>query len=180
MAKKTEKPAPKDKQYEAMFLFPPPGTTDVDGMIKTATGIIERHGGKMILAKKWDERKLYYEVKHQKRGTYIIAYFTGPGTAVGAIERDVNLSEDVLRVLVTTAEHLTRKEMEAVEPQPIQPREERAPWDRPDFNRPPRRDDRGPSDRGPGDRGMGDRMGDRGPRRDEGAPAEAGAGADKD
>ena len=33
------------KQYEAMFLFPPPGTTDVEGMIKIATGIIERHGG---------------------------------------------------------------------------------------------------------------------------------------
>ena len=164
MAKKTEKPAePKAEkihQYEAMFLFPPPGTTDLDAMIKTATAFIERHGGKIILIKKWDERKLYYEIKKQKRGTYIIAYFNAPGSAVSAIERDVTLSEDVLRVLITDAGHLTQKEMEAVEPQPIQPREERAPWDKPDFNRPPRRDDRGP-------------------RRDEGAPAEA-AAADKD
>jgi small subunit ribosomal protein S6 len=170
MAKKTEKPVVKQKQYEAMFLFPPPGTTDVDAMIKTAQGIIERHGGKVMVIKKWDERKLYYEIKHQKRGTYILAYFTAPGAAVGAIERDVNLSEDVLRVMVTTAEHLSKKEMEAVEPQPIQPREERAPWDRPDFNRPPRREDRGPSERGLLDR---DRV-----RREEAAPAEAGAEKD--
>ena len=131
-------------QYEAMFLFPPPGVVDLDGMIKNAQGIIERHGGKVLLIKKWDERKLYYEVKKQKRGTYIIAYYSGPGASVAAIERDVTLSEDVLRVLITDANHLTQKEMEAVEPQPIQPREERAPWDRPDFNRPQRRDDRPP------------------------------------
>ena len=157
-----------EKQYEAMFLFPPPGTVDVEGMTNTARGIIERHGGTILHIKKWDERKLAYEIKRQKRGTYIIAFYRGPGTSVSAIERDVNLSEDVLRVLITDAEHLSQKEMEAVEPQPIQPREERAPWDRPDFNR-PMRPDRG--DRG--DRG------DRPPRREE-AAAEAGAGADKE
>ena len=164
MAKKTEKATEKTNQYEAMFLFPPPGVTDVEGMTKIATGFIERHGGKLILIKKWDERKLAYEIKKQKRGTYIIAYFTATGTAIGPIERDVTLSEDVLRVMITDASHLTQKEMEAVEPQPIQPREERAPWDKPDFNRPPRRDDRPREDR---------------PRREE-APAEAGAGADKE
>ena len=160
-----------ERQYEAMFLFPPPGTTDVDGMINIAKGFIERHGGKIMHIKKWDERKLAYEIKRQKRGTYIISYFTAPGTAVVAIERDVTLSEDVLRVLITDAAHLNQKEMEAVEPQPIQPREERAPWDRPDFNRPMR-----PMG------GGGDRDRDRGPRREEGAPAgaEAGAGMDKE
>jgi small subunit ribosomal protein S6 len=142
-AAKVEKVATSN-QYEAMFLFPPPGVTDLDSMIKTAQGIIERHGGKVLLIKKWDERKLYYEVNKQKRGTYILAYYTGPGASVAAIERDVNLSEEILRVLVTTADHLNEKEMAAVEPQPIQPREERAPWDRPDFNRPQRRDDRPP------------------------------------
>ena len=164
---------PGQKQYEAMFLFPPPGAVDVDGMTNLARGIIERHGGSVLHIKKWDERKLSYEIKRQKRGTYIIAYYKGPGPSVAAIERDVNLSEDVLRVLITDATHLNQKEMEAVEPQPIQPREERAPWDRPDFNRPMRP--------GGGDR-RDDR--DRPPRREEGAPAgagaEAGAGMDKD
>ena len=36
------------------------------------------------MIKKWDERKLAYEVNGQKRGTYVIAYFTAPGDAVGA------------------------------------------------------------------------------------------------
>lgn len=146
------------KTYEAMFLFPAGAATELEKSITTVRNMIERHEGKIMVLKKWDERKLAYEVNGQKRGVYIIAYFTAPGAAVAGIERDVNLSEDVLRVLVTHAEHLNETEMNAVEPQPIQPREERAPWDRPygddrrgggddrrgggDDRRPPRRDDK--------------------------------------
>jgi len=157
----------KENIYEAMFLLGPSGATEPQAALDLCRGFIERHGGKIKVLKKWDERKLAYEVNGQKRGTYVISYFTAPGNAVGPLERDVKLSEDVLRVLVTKADHLNEQEMNAVEPQPIQPREERNPWDRPDFNRPPRRDDRGPRD---------DRGGDRPPRREEGAED----GANKD
>src|SRR4051794_31827196 len=88
-------------KYEAMFLFPPPGTTDLEAMVASARGMIERHGGTVLHIKRWDERKLAYEIRKQKRGTYIIAYYQGPGASVGAIERDVNLSEDIIRVLIT-------------------------------------------------------------------------------
>ena len=166
----------KENIYEGMFLLGPSSATEPQAALDLVKGFIERHGGQIKVLKKWDERKLAYEVNGQKRGTYVISYFTAPGNAVGPLERDVKLSEDVLRVLVTKADHLNEQEMNAVEPQPIQPREERNPWDRPDFNRPPRRDDRGPRSEG-GDRG-GDRPhGDRPPRREEGADAD---GANKD
>jgi small subunit ribosomal protein S6 len=154
-----------NKQYEAMFLLPAGAAAEQEKSINLVKGIIERHEGKIIVLKKWDERKLAYEMSGQKRGLYIIAYFTAPGNAVTAIERDVNLSEEIIRVLVTHADHLNESEMNAVEPQPIQPREERAPWDRPYG------EDRG--DRG--DRGE---RGPRGPRRDDRAErSPAGAGA---
>jgi small subunit ribosomal protein S6 len=109
--------------YEAMFLFPASASAEVDGSIKTARGFIERHGGKVIVIKKWDERKLAYELKRNKRGLYVIAYFTAPTSAVAPIERDVRLSEDIIRVLITDASHLNEDEMNKVEPQPIIPRE---------------------------------------------------------
>ena len=156
-----------DSQYEAMFLLGSSFATEIENAIKLVRGIVERHEGKVLVAKKWDERKLSYELAGQKRGLYIIVYFTAPGAAVASIERDVNLSDQVLRVLVTKADHLNPEEMAAVEPQPIQPREERAPWDRPSY------DDRGPR--------SGDRGGDRGDRphrsapRDDAAPEAAAA-----
>jgi small subunit ribosomal protein S6 len=140
----------KKKTYEGMFLLPPTAATELDNTLASVRTMIERHGGEVLVLKKWDERKLAYEIKKQKRGLYVLAYFTAPGAAVGQIERDVNLSETFLRVLITHADHLTRAEMEAVEPQPIQVERERTEerfdrgGDRPDRGdrferRPPRR-----------------------------------------
>src|ERR1700685_2789797 len=122
------------KQYEAMFLLPPAGA-EAEGPLNTVRGMIEKHGGQIQVIKKWDERKLAYEIGKQKRGTYIIAFFKAAGSAVTALERDVKLSEEILGVLVTRADHLNVEEMGAVEPQPIAPPPERNPWDRPDMGR---------------------------------------------
>ena len=150
--------------YEAMFLLGPAAATAGDAGVGICRGMIERHGGQITVIKKWDERKLTYEIKKQKRGLYIIAYFTAPGEAIAPIERDVNLSENILRVLVSDASHLNADEMNAVEPQPIQPREERA-WDRPPMGM------GGMGDEGGGRRPRGDR-----PERPERSEQPAGAG----
>jgi small subunit ribosomal protein S6 len=168
--KKTATGTDKRKQYEAMFLLPAGASAEMEKSQQLVRGIIERHGGEVVVLKKWDERKLAYEIGGQKRGLYIIAYFRAPGTAVTPIEREVNLSEDIIRVMISDAEHLNDSEMNAVEPQPII-REERPSWERGGD-----RFDRGGGggyggdrygdrdrDRG-GDRGdRGDRGGDRGP-----------------
>jgi len=151
--KEQPKMANANKQYEGMFLFPAGASAELEKAQTTVRSMIERHGGSILVLKKWDERKLAYELDGQKRGVYIIAYFTAPGTTVAGIERDVNLSEEILRVLVTDASHLNQEEMEAVEPQPII-KEERPSWDR-------------------GFEGGGGFGGPRGPRREE-----AGSGRD--
>lgn len=154
-----------NNQYEAMFLMGPVGAAEPEKSIQMCRGIIERHGGQIILIKKWDERKLAYELGGQKRGTYIISFFRAPGAAVGGIERDVKLSDEVLRVLVLRADHLNEQEMAAVEPQPIIPREERPERDMGGFG---------------GDRGdRGDRRSFR-PKREEAPAAEPGTPAAKE
>ena len=137
--------------YEGMFLFP--GAAEAEASVKRVREIIERHGGNVLFCKKWDERKLAYEIKKQKRGLFVIAHFKGPGAAIAPITRDVNLSDDVLRVLITDASHLTPEELERIEPQPVvvAPPQERS------FG----------GGFGGGDRNFGDRGGDRGPRRRE-------------
>lgn len=112
-------------QYEGMFLFP--GGGEAEANVKRVQDMIEKQGGSILALKRWDERKLAYEVKKQKRGTYVLAHFTAPGAAITAITRDVNLSDDILRVLITDASHLTKDEMEKIEPQPIVVKE---PFDR--------------------------------------------------
>ena len=153
-------------QYEGMFLLGTGVVAEADAAVNLVRTTIEKHGGEILVIKKWDERKLAYEIKGNKRGTYIIAYFTATGEAIVPIERDVNLSEDILRVLVTDAAQLNQDEMNAVEPQPIQPREERS-WDRPPMGM-------GMSDEG------GRRRFDRGDRPERSDRSEAPAGAGKE
>src|ERR1700760_4904177 len=125
----TAKQGDRISQYEGMFLLGQSAAADLEAGLKLVRGVIESHGGEIMVLKKWDERKLHYEIQGQKRGTYIISYFKAARSAVVALERDVKLSEELLRVLVTKADHLNQKEMDAVEPQPIV-REERPSWER--------------------------------------------------
>jgi small subunit ribosomal protein S6 len=103
--------------YEGLFLFGAAATVDSESSVKSIGDLVQKHGGEILLLKKWDERKLAYEVKKNKRGLYVSCFFKAPGAAVDKITRDVNLSETILRVLITEAEHLTLDEMKAQEPQ---------------------------------------------------------------
>lgn len=104
-------------QYEGLFLFGTAATVDSDGAVKQVGDLVAKHGGESLLLRKWDERKLAFEIKKNKRGLYVLCFFKAPGTAVDKISRDVNLSETILRCLITDAGHLSLDEMKAQEPQ---------------------------------------------------------------
>lgn len=101
--------------YEAMFLIGQAAATDLTGVIEHIKEILARGHAEIIAMRKWDERRLAYEIKKQKRGLYILCYFKAPNTSLTHIERDCNLSERVLRALILRADHLTLDEMTATD-----------------------------------------------------------------
>ncbi|MFO0831001.1 MAG: 30S ribosomal protein S6 [Phycisphaerales bacterium] len=100
-------------QYEAMFLIGQSQTGDLAAIIQHIDEIMQRGHATVISMKKWDERRLAYEIKGQKRGLYVLVYFRAPGDQLSHIERDCNLSEKILRAIVLRADHLTDDEMKA-------------------------------------------------------------------
>jgi small subunit ribosomal protein S6 len=104
------------KQYEAMFLFDPGFATDFANAEKEIRRIMDRAEAEIVLCRRWDERKLAYEVEGRKRGVYVLTYFLAEPSRIRGIERDVQLSESVLRALVLQAEGLTREHMEQFMP----------------------------------------------------------------
>lgn len=103
--------------YEAMFLVSQSVAADLGGIVEHLKSILSRTGATLIAMKKWDERRLAFEIEKQKRGTYILAYFSSDPVKVGHIERDCNLSEQILRTLILRADHLTVEEMQAADGQ---------------------------------------------------------------
>ena len=104
--------------YEAMFLVEPDIATDWEaakGMVQT---VMERANAELLICQLWDERRLAYAINKQRRAAYILCYFRVNGAAVSGIERDVQLSEHLLRVLVLRADHITDEELERIKAMP--------------------------------------------------------------
>ncbi len=98
--------------YEGLFLLAQSATADLAAATEAVRNMITRHGGEILILRKWDERKLAYPIRGQKRGLYLITYFKAPSSALTAIDRDAVLSEIVLRAMVIKADHVGDIELE--------------------------------------------------------------------
>ena len=91
--------------YEGMFLVDSAlATADWDGTLAMIENILKRAEAEVVAIRKWGERKLAYDIERKQRGTYILAYFKVDGRRISGIEKDVQLSEKVMRCLVLTTE----------------------------------------------------------------------------
>jgi small subunit ribosomal protein S6 len=101
--------------YEAMFLIGQNVSADLTAVIQHINEILARGNAEVIAMRKWDERRLAYEIRGQKRGLYILVYFRAPGPDVAHIERDCNLSEKILRAMILRADHMNTEQMQAAD-----------------------------------------------------------------
>lgn len=99
--------------YEALILLNQRAVAeDFSGCVDHVRELFSRADAELVVLRRWDERKLAYEIKGQKRGTFLLAYFRAAARQIVNIERDCNLSEQVLRVLIIQAEHVGATELE--------------------------------------------------------------------
>lgn len=90
--------------YEAMFLVDSAAEADWDKINEIIKKILEKAGAEIVSMEKWDERRLAYEIGGKNRGTYILCYFHADGQKIRQIERDAQLSESIMRVLILGTE----------------------------------------------------------------------------
>ena len=104
------------RNYEAMFILENnAATADFDETSGTVDAILQKHGAEIVQKEKWDERKLAYEIKGQRRGTYYLTYFTANPTAIDNINEDVRLTELILRHMVLALDKPIAEHIELVE-----------------------------------------------------------------
>ena len=103
--------------YEGLFLVDSgDAASDWDGIVKAIEKVIARGEGEIASLNKWDERKLAYEVGGKARGTYLLAYFYADSSKIASIERDVQLSERLMRVLVLRTDRMSKEDLEKATP----------------------------------------------------------------
>jgi small subunit ribosomal protein S6 len=62
--------------------------------------LITTHGGTVLAARLWDERKLAYPINGHKKGVYWLTYFKMPGGGLTALERQCEITDEIIRKLV--------------------------------------------------------------------------------
>jgi small subunit ribosomal protein S6 len=86
--------------YEGMFLLDPSRyARDPEGVAGQIPRIIEEAGGTMLVSRFWEERRLAYPIRGNRKGTYWLTYFRVDGQKLAAINRECQLSDSILRVL---------------------------------------------------------------------------------
>lgn len=93
------------RRYELMLVLRPDTPDDqVQAVIDRATRAVINAEGQIVKVSPWGRRRLAYKIGQHREGSYFIILFDAPPSAVLELERGLNISEEVMRHLVTRVE----------------------------------------------------------------------------
>ncbi|ASV76617.1 SSU ribosomal protein S6p [Thermogutta terrifontis] len=72
---------------------------DPDGVVRQITDVLTEYGAEILVSRIWEERRLAYPIKKQRRGTYWLIYFKCESTKMEEIRRRLQLAPDILRFM---------------------------------------------------------------------------------
>lgn len=125
--------------YEHVFLARPDiSQQQVDNLVEAYKGVIENNGGKIAKTEYWGLKTIAYRMNKNRKAHYTLMNIDAPHAAVAEMERQMRLSDDVIRFLTVSVEE---HEEEPSAQMGRKDRDDRRPG-RDDDRRPGRDDDK--------------------------------------
>ncbi len=110
--------------YESVFIARQDiSSQQVEGLTETFGKIITDYDGEIAKSEYWGLRNLAYRIKKNRKGHYVLFNIDAPPTAIQELERNMRISEDVLRYLTIRVDEL--EEGPSIQMQSRHAREER-------------------------------------------------------
>jgi small subunit ribosomal protein S6 len=92
------------RRYELMLVLKPDAPDErAAAVIDRSTRYVVAEGGSIIKVAPWGRRRLAYPIDRYREGSYHIVVFESPAEAIAELERSLQITEEVLRYLVTRA-----------------------------------------------------------------------------
>ena len=98
------------REYETIYILRP--DIDADSADKIGTRLAEvvgRESGRLTKVESWGRRRLAYDIGKQRRGVYMYLKYLGGGKTVSELERNLRLSDGVIKYQTV----LVRSDVEA-------------------------------------------------------------------
>jgi small subunit ribosomal protein S6 len=87
--------------YEGMFILDSGRYgRDPNAVSGQISKVIEEAGGEVLVTRLWEDRRLAYPIKGQRKGTYWLTYFRLAPESLSAVRQQFRLSDSILRMLV--------------------------------------------------------------------------------
>ena len=98
------------REYEVLVILDPAWTDErVEAEASSLRSLLEREGATVQEVQKWGKRRVAYELRKVKEGHYVLVRCTGPGRMVAEVDRQLKITEGVLRHMIVVAEEPRRK-----------------------------------------------------------------------
>jgi small subunit ribosomal protein S6 len=102
------------RRYELMLVFRPDAPDDrLAAIIDRTTRQITADGGQIVKVAPWGRRRLAYAIDRHREGAYHIVVFEAPTTVIAEVERDLLITEEVLRHLIVRQDRPARASRDA-------------------------------------------------------------------
>jgi small subunit ribosomal protein S6 len=89
------------RNYEAMIILQPDLEEDArHALVEKIRTFIVKDGGEVADIHHWGTRRMAYEINDFREGYYLLAKFAEPGAGIGELERNLKITDGVLRYLV--------------------------------------------------------------------------------
>lgn len=88
-------------QYEIAVLYHPDLEIDLEKATAKVEKIFTENGGKVVNADNWGKRKLAYPIKKNEHAVYVFYTVELPAQSVRKIESTLNITDEVVRFLIT-------------------------------------------------------------------------------
>ena len=110
-------------QYETMVVVHPERGPRVKEFIERFQKVIEGQSGTSVHVEEWGLRDLAYRIDKQGKGYYTLFHYQGTGQTVQELERNLKLTDGILRYMTVRAD----EPAEAASPAPAAPAGEARP-----------------------------------------------------
>ena len=94
--------------YELVYFLHP--TVEEEArkeLIARFNGMIEQNGGTVDKVDEWGKRRLAYPINDLPEGYYVLVHYTAETSVPKEIERNMGITDNILRYLTTRIEHKT-------------------------------------------------------------------------
>jgi small subunit ribosomal protein S6 len=90
------------RRYELMLVLRPDAPDErASAVIDRSTRYVVASGGSIVKVAPWGRRRLAYPIDRHREGSYHIVVFEAPAEAIAELERSLQITEEVIRYLVT-------------------------------------------------------------------------------